>query len=148
MVRLELPLLPPSANNAYGNRRGGGRYRTEELITFETESKLTLVQKFPREMQVLKRHKPYLIGVRFFFEVLENIGFATGKTMNRYKRLDADNRVKFVLDILAEAGGIDDSQFTDLIIQKRQGMPEHTVLWVWSLEDEEPPSDGLLRTLQ
>jgi Holliday junction resolvase RusA-like endonuclease len=149
VVRLELPGLPPSANNAYGNRRGGGRFRTEALISFQTTSKLELARRFPREMMTIKPHKPYLIAVRFFFEAIENAGWATGKAANRYKRLDADNRIKFVIDVLAEAGGVDDSQFTDFVVQKRQGTPERTVLWVRSLEEEKATSgDELFRALQ
>jgi Holliday junction resolvase RusA-like endonuclease len=148
MIRLEVPYLPPSTNNAYANIPGGhGRRLTDIGRSFLLRTKTLLVQKFPAEMRIFKPNKPYVLAFRFFFEVTENKGFATGKAASRYKRLDVDNRIKLFADALKDAGGIDDSQFLGLYAEKQQGTPERTIVFAWSAEEESSPFDDTFRHL-
>ena len=147
MIRLELPWLPPSSNHAYGNNPFGGRYLAGAGKEFLTLTKTHLVQKYPSQLRLFKKNKPYLIVFRFIFEELENKGFAGGKTKTRYKVFDGGNRTKLLEDALKDAGGIDDSQFLTSAWQKMKGTSERTIIWAWSLEEEETPLDGLLRAL-
>jgi len=147
MIRLELPWLPPSSNNAYINNGFGGRTLSKDGRAFLTATKAHLTQNYARQMLLFKPQKPYLIVIRFFFEDLETKGFATGKAKNRYKTFDGGNRTKLLEDALKDAGGIDDSQTMTSVWQKAQGRPEKTLLWAWSLEEERSPFDELLEGL-
>ena len=146
MIRLELPWLPPSSNHAYTNNGFGGRTLATAGRKFINETRAHLVQHFPREMRIFKPDRPYLVVLRFFFENIENA--SKGKGAARYKKLDGGNRTKLLEDALKDAGGIDDSQTLISIWQKAQGIPERTILWVWSLEEESTPFDEPLERLQ
>lgn len=147
MIRLELPWLPPSTNHAYTNNGFGGRTLAAEGRAFKLETKVHLAQKYRRELMLFAPNKPYLIALRFFFEEIENKGFAKGKAKARYKTFDGGNRTKLLEDALKDAAGIDDSQTLVSIWEKRQGTPERTVLWAWSLEEESTPFDDFLQHL-
>ena len=147
MIRLELPALPPSSNHAYINNGFGGRTLSAAGKKFLITTKAHLAQQYPREMMLFKPNLPYIVVARFFFEHLENTGFATGKAQNRYKRVDGSNRLKLLEDALADAGGIDDSQFLSTTPHKVQGTPERTLVWVWSLAEESGPVYDALRSL-
>lgn len=156
MIRLELPGIPPSVNNAYTNnpkRRlpngqmvGGGRKLTTEGKNYLTTTKATLAQKFRKELVFLKPNIPYLVVVRMFFETIENAGYPK-KTDTRYKTFDITNRIKLLEDALKDAGGFDDSQTLMFLTHKVQGLPERTVIWLWNVEEEETPFDGPLLSL-
>jgi hypothetical protein len=145
-ICIEIPWLPPSSNNAYFNLPRGGRALTTEGRKFLNETKAHLVQAYPREMRIFQPNKPYLIYIQFYFQLVENRGFATGKAESRYKKFDGGNRIKLLEDALKDAGGVDDSQTLCLIWRKQVG-EEHTRLQAWSTEEEATPFDNILRTL-
>jgi len=146
MIRLELPWLPPSSNMAYVNLPNGhGRRMSDEGKKFLLNTKLHLVRCYRREMLMFKPNRPYAMVLRFHFEEIETKGFTQGKAKNRYKVFDGGNRTKLLEDALKDAGGIDDSQTMWSLWQKVPATPERTVLWVWSLEEEGTPFDGILR---
>ncbi len=147
MIRLELPLIPPSLNNAYFNRPHGGRVLTKAGKNFKNLSESHLSRTYPQELRFFQANKPYLIVIRFFFEDVETKGFASGKAKNRYKVFDGGNRTKLLEDVLKDVGGIDDSQTLTSIWEKKQGLPERTLLWAWNLEEEATPFDGTLASL-
>jgi hypothetical protein len=156
MIRLELPYLPPTSNNAYenvpkkrlrsGQMVGGGRRLTTEGTKFLTETKTLIASKFTREMLFFKPNVPYLVVIRFFCPDIENKGWAQGKAENRYKKFDGGNLTKLLEDALKDVGGIDDSQTLRSFWEKVQGAPR-TVLWVFNLEEEATPFDEPLRAL-
>lgn len=148
MIRLELPWLPPSSNKAYINRRGAGRMLGDVGRKFLTTTKAHLAQNYPSQLRFFEQNQPYYMFFRFIFEDLENKGFATGKAASRYKVFDGGNRTKLLEDALKDVGGIDDSQTLVSLWEKRQGMPERTILWAWHPGTESTPFDELLRTLQ
>lgn len=147
MIRLELPFMPPTSNNAYFNLPRGGRKLTEQGREFLTRAKTHLVQKYPGQLKLFQKNKPFLLTFRFYFEEVETKGFTEGKAKNRYKTFDGGNRTKLLEDALKDAGGIDDSQTMTSLWQKVQGTPERILIWAWSLEDETTPFDELLRSL-
>lgn len=148
MIRLEIPWLPPSSNHAYFNLPRGGRSLSDAGKEFLARTKAHLVQKYPQQMTAFVKNKPFLMLFRFFFEELENKGFVGGKAKSRYKIFDGGNRTKLLEDALKDAGGIDDSQTITSIWQKMKGAPEKTLIWVWSVEEEETPFDEVLWNLQ
>lgn len=89
-IRFTLP-LPPSLNNAYGNRKDGrGRYPTKTLIQWKTEAGW-LVQASEKRRIV----GPYRIAI----SVPEKMPG------------DLDNRPKAILDLLVEHGVTPDDRF-------------------------------------
>lgn len=149
MIRLELPYLPPSSNHAYANNSFGGRRLSTLGRAFLLKTKVYLAQHYPREMMLFKPNLPYLVVMRFFFDDIENAGFAKGKAKARYKVFDGGNRTKLLEDALKDAGGIDDSQTLTSIWQKvpTVGTGERTFIWAWSLEEETTPFDAVLQQL-
>jgi Holliday junction resolvase RusA-like endonuclease len=146
MIHLKIDGLPPSLNNLYVKTRGGGRALSEEGQKYKRETITYLAQQFPQEMRKLKPNVPYLALFVFYFETLENKGWATGKA-SRYKRTDAGNRVKIIEDCAKDAGGYDDSQNMSLIIVKRQCVPptpEQSHVFIWDLSVERSPFDDVL----
>jgi Holliday junction resolvase RusA-like endonuclease len=146
MIRLELPSLPPTTNHLYVKTRGGGRALSEEGRKYKTETTSLLQREYSRELFTLKKNVPYLVVFRFWFETLENKGWAKGET-SRYKKLDVTNRAKVIEDCLKDAGGFDDSQDFIVILEKRQGMPERSTIWMWALGSERTPFDDVLHNL-
>ena len=147
MIRLELPYLPPSSNQAYVNIPRKGRGLSPKGRKFKTTATAHFAQKYPREMMFFKPNKPYLIVMRFHFELLENKGFATGEAESRYKVFDGGNRTKLLEDALKDAGGIDGSQTLTSIWQKEKADHEYTIIWAWALEEESCELHELVRSL-
>jgi hypothetical protein len=147
MIRLELPWLPPTVNHAYkpgltfdSRHKPHAKIELSEIgRSFKSQAAPYLSSNYPQELRIFERNKPYFCPMRFYFEAIENKGWAAGKAENRYKRVDASNRIKILEDSLAAAGGVDDSQFMAPFAMKVQGLPERTVIWVYSLEDEKAP---------
>lgn len=127
--------LPPSVNKLYTKNKWGGVSLTAKARSFRERVKKQMNQhlghlsRFP-----VTADRVYLFRIILFFEALENPGwferwekdtFVTRgkskgelkgkrgerKAKTRYKKIDYDNRVKFIQDCVVEAVGIpDDSQ--------------------------------------
>jgi Holliday junction resolvase RusA-like endonuclease len=110
---------------------------------FKTETSAHLAQKYPQQLVFFKPDVPYQLLMRFFFEATENKPGAKEK----FKRIDVDNRIKLLQDVLTEVGGFNDAQVQDVTGQKRQGLPERTIIWAWNLAEEQPPHDGSFASL-
>lgn len=148
MIRLELPFVPPSSNKAYFNLPSGhGRTLSTEGKKFKRETTAYLAQHYPQQLAFFRPNQPYLMLFRFFFEDVETAGFAKGKAKFRYKTFDGGNRLKLLEDCLKDVGGIDDAQTLTSIWEKKQGLPERTVIWSWNPEEEATPFDESLASL-
>lgn len=111
-----LPFLPPTSNNIYVNKSGGGRFLSSEAKTFKTRAITHIQTECLAKITRLDRSAIYRVWYAFFFlpEEILNISFGNGKkgsAATRYKRMDVENRIKLVADSLATAIGIDDCQF-------------------------------------
>ena len=143
MIKIVLPGLPPSVNEAYSDiikRKGKRSVAIRVLSTkgrkYKREMLAHIVQNFPAEMMFFKPNVPYGIAMQFAFVALENKGFTTGKAKNRYKRVDVTNRAKIAEDVLAEAAAFDDSQNLTAILDKCRHSVEETRIWVWDIVQE------------
>lgn len=113
--------LPPSTNKLYQRIRNGGVILTKEARTFRERlhqkviDELPSLSNFPVTAETLYRFDTIL-----FFESLENQGWhktytkgknkGKRKAATRYKKIDVDNRVKFLQDSVMASLGADDSQ--------------------------------------
>jgi len=145
MIHMSFEGLPPSVNHAYltvmkgvGKARHPIRVLTPEGKKFKNETTASLVRNFPSELKIFKPDIPYAVIGRLYFPRLLNKGWPD-EAQSKFKRLDADNRLKLFLDVLKDAAGIDDSAFFDVCAQKAEGA-EKTDIWVWNMEEECPPT--------
>lgn len=162
MIALYHPGLPPSANNAYVNIPRGGRRLSKEGEKYKNETVAYFARTYREGLKTFRKDVPYLVVMLFYFDQIENEGWATGKAKNRYKRFDATNRPKLLEDVLKAAAGIDDSQHVAVYLQKRAVVEcearatargslvenhsqEHVDVLVWDLEKEANPFDAALR---
>jgi Holliday junction resolvase RusA-like endonuclease len=124
--------LPPSTNKLYQKRREGGLALTKAAKKYREHVKnvigqhVGLLSQFPVDLETI-----YEFDVTLFLEGTENAGwferFTKGpskgqrKAKTRYKRIDYDNRIKFVQDCLVKSIGIpDDSQVFRGVQEKRE----------------------------
>lgn len=99
--------IPPSMNNAYPTGKNGRRYKSAELTRWQTEFQIWsfLNRMHVLELQSYFSRKGFLrVDCEFYFKH-ERVLCKDG----RAKRLDADNRLKSLLDSLTNLIGIDDS---------------------------------------
>jgi Holliday junction resolvase RusA-like endonuclease len=136
--------LPPSINALYQRRGGGGIALKPAAKTYDeglrrkVADHLYLLQEFPLTLETV-----YQLDIKLYFEKLENPGwfelFEKGpnkgkrKAKSRYKKIDYDNRIKFLQDRIVKAIGIpDDAQIFRGIQEK--------------LEDKESPRAEVIIT--
>lgn len=158
MLVLHHPGLPPTANNAYVNLPRGGRRLSKEGEKYKNETLAYLARNYRTELMTFKKNTPYLVVMSFFFDSIENKGWATGDAKTRYKIFDATNRPKLLEDVLKDAAGIDDSQNLDVYLRKRSvkdcqfftpyvpHRQEHVDIYIWDLDKEANPFDGAFRS--
>lgn len=149
--RLELITeLPPSTNRLYQRRRGGQIALTEEAQRFRERIKSVVVNKMGRVMSFpIGPDFIYRFDIVCYFDALENPGWfeywdrdvhyakdskdgkhrkgelkhkrGERKAVTRYKRIDYDNRIKFLQDCVSKSIGIlDDAQIFVGYQEKRQ----------------------------
>lgn len=146
MIKLYIPLFPPSTNKAY-YVRSGRLHLTETGKNFKNNVTAHLLQVYPKELRFFKRNNPYLVYLRLYFSAVENAGWP-GKCETRYKKFDGTNRIKLLEDALKEATGVDDSHHFAFLVEKRICSPkeqEHVEVLVWNLEEEATPLDAFAR---
>jgi len=123
--------VPPTTNKLYQTRRGGQKALTtvakayKNHVSTVVKDNLAKVSRLP-----VDKERVYLFWLTVYFEQLENPGwfkkFVRGKNKgerkakDRYKRLDVDNRVKFVQDCVAKSLGIDDCQIFRSVQEKME----------------------------
>jgi Holliday junction resolvase RusA-like endonuclease len=141
VIHLHYPGLPPSVNDAYTTvlTKVRGKLRPKRVLTkegkkFKKEFAGHIAQTYPTELTIFEKNTPFAVVGQFGFPDLINKTWPE-KAESRYKKRDADNRLKLLLDALPS--GIDDSQFMVVTASKIQG-PEETHLWVWNMEEEAP----------
>lgn len=110
-----VPFIPPTANNCYKTiwaRRM--RVLTAEATAFKRRVAAEVVPKYLPQISALDRKAVYHIYYRFFFEkdnvMTKTFGMKNGAD-SQYKKMDLENRLKLLTDVLATSIGIDDSQF-------------------------------------
>lgn len=135
MITLTLKQLPPSLNEAYSTFRGR-RVLSAKGTAYKQETTLELQRAYPAEVCFFRQDIPYRVEVHLFFDTIFNKGWPkTAET--RYKRVDADNRLKLLLDALSNAVGVDDAQFLELEVHKGElpkGQVHRVVIRVTELE--------------
>lgn len=121
-LTLIYPNIPPSLNSLYQtNRRTGVVYMVKEGKAFKEE-----FSKYAKENWISKIHSfnsdaIYKINFDFYFPEEEIINKEFGKDKrikNKYKKVDVDNRVKLLLDLVSSVFGFNDTQVFSFSAQK------------------------------
>ena len=147
---LTLP-LPPSDNQMYENmpsrpiKRGGKTILLTggRRLSSAGESFKKIVQDRVGELaacspHVLLQNIPYTLILKVFFDVVENKGWPDS-TQNRYKKVDATNRIKLVTDAVAEVTGVDDRHHFLTTVRKERDASNPRIELILR---EQEPRDG------
>lgn len=146
--------LPPSTNALYIKRRGGGIALSETARSY-AESVKAVAARHVAEISQLPDDPEavYEFKLTLYFDKLENPGWfeiwqkdtyvgrgknagkllgkaGQRKAETRYKRIDYDNRIKFLQDQVAKALGIDDCQIFRGVSEKREGVEPRAVVTI------------------
>lgn len=142
MISMTIPGLPPSTNNVYFDRQvatgKGGKPVVKRILNDQGRKyKLTtstyLLKNYSDMLKLLKPDIP--LGLAIILDAPNLINKGWPKTAkSRYKKFDASNRIKLLEDAIAEACGIDDSNFVYVISGKRLG-DEQTHIWIWDIDE-------------
>jgi len=127
--------IPPSLNNAYPTGRGGGRYKSKELVCWEREfsgwacQNANAIGLVRQELATAQRFLS--IDCVYYFRK-ERILTKDG----RAKRLDVDNRLKILIDAVTNLTAVDDSlvwqgSFKKVISQTGVDFCDVRVSWVY-----------------
>ncbi len=120
-----VPYLPPSSNHIYinisrGKKGGGGRFLSKEAEAFKNQMMFLVATSTAHlNLEAIPKKDPnalFEVFYVFFFpeEDLLNGTYGNGTkkaAATRYKRMDAENRIKLVADAFSKGIGIDDSLF-------------------------------------
>ena len=120
---IELDLIPISLNKLYRQFRGrtiiskeGREFKSLVSFLVSKIDSTALMGQFT-ETEGLK------VSIRFYSDKFYT---KDGRIRKRY--LDADNLLKVVLDVVFKEIGIDDSYITKLVISKKPGIYDRTVI--------------------
>ena len=109
--------FPPSANKMYIRTRHGP-VLSSEARKFKSKASIQLLQQWAFSPKP-DPHVAYKLELAFFFPLLENKGWLTGKAKTRFKRKDVTNYIKVLEDIIAKATGVDDSCNMEVVVSKK-----------------------------
>ncbi len=140
--------MPPSSNNCYKTIKAKGhmmRVLTTEASTFKKRVLSEVVTKHLADITKLDKTAIYDVTYRFYFAVADvltkSFGAAKNGAKSQYKRMDLENRLKLISDVISDGIGIDDSQFFAGHQEKRSclgigGLPQvHVFLRKRQLEE-------------
>ena len=139
-LRIHLPFLPPTVNHAYVNKKTGGRFLSKEGRRFKESAAALFRAKYGAALRGLDANAPYGLAVRFGFPYVENETWPK-RAARRYKKWDLSNRVKLLEDALCSACELDDSQFLDVVLEKRVSDSPETTIWIWEHAPGQIPSE-------
>jgi len=122
---ITIPFIPPTSNHIYVTQRNSKkRFLSKEAYKFVNDYKQLVVSTYLPIIGRLDSTGLFEIWNVCYFPVedLLNKSFGSGEksaAKTRYKRMDADNRVKLINDCLSKALGVTgDEQFFDERVTK------------------------------
>lgn len=112
---IQIPFMPPSSNNCYTMvwaRRI--RVMTAEAKAFKHRVITEIVPNYLPDISRLDKGAIYAVHYRIFFNRDDVLTKTYGKKKGAespYKKMDLENRLKLLSDVVSASIGIDDSQF-------------------------------------
>jgi len=127
MLRVWVPMLPPSSNRIYiRHPQGKGKILSSEARTFKTRAMEVMQQEGGVAFLKTVTNVPYRLHLVFFLPKVEVAKSSVGA---RYKKIDLSNMVKLIEDTVSEATGIDDSHNFQVFLEKHCD-PKHPGIYV------------------
>lgn len=149
MIHLKIPGLPPSTNHAYTTivkGRAPIRMLTKVGRAYKTETSALLISGYPTALAKIKPEYSYSAAYIFTTSRLTTKDWPrTAK--NRFRKLDATNRVKLLEDVISEVTSVDDSNNMAVLVAKRHGDAERTDVFIWREDELDDPITSILREL-
>lgn len=125
--------LPPSDNKLYTtfrNRRiltkAGRQVKNQVKGLIAT----AMAQYVFNDRAAPSKNVPYEMSITIYFDQIENKSWGKNPKTTRYKKVDAQNRQKLIIDAVTDALGIDDSIIFSLTIRKKCD-PNRPRIKVW-----------------
>jgi len=116
VLDIRLP-FPPSVNKAYVTTRSGRRILSAKGKEYKREVARIVAEHCADKPETVLGEVKLELTINLHMRT-ENKGWSTGKSKNRYKRVDASNRVKLLEDALFSVLGVDDSLVFLLHVEK------------------------------
>jgi Holliday junction resolvase RusA-like endonuclease len=140
VIHMVLEGVPPTDNHAYSThvvKKGRSlipmRTLTTEGKAYKTTTTAAIVRQYGMLLAKVGKDFPYTLGIILYLPTL-NKGWPYS-AKSRYKKLDALNRTKLLSDALADALGIDDSQFVQVSVAKVHSEAEATHIYLQEYQD-------------
>lgn len=142
--------LPPSSNNIYFNRGGGGRQMTTEARSWKIGAKKEIFRQGGLSIQsAFDSTKLYCMVLYFWFDVLVNKGWeerykrgkkkGQRKAETKWKKMDQTNRIKLAEDTIAASTGVDDSaSFIHALVKDFDPDDPRLTIAYYEIEDSDP----------
>lgn len=142
--------LPPTSNNIYFNRGGGGRTMTTEARSWQNKAVKEIMRQSKLGIQSeFDPTRMYWLDLHFFFEEVINKGWnefytrgakkGQRKAENKWKKIDLGNRLKLLEDTVKITVGVDDSATFVLHLTKDcDPTAPRVVVALYSMPEEEP----------
>ena len=111
-LQMVYPEIPPTSNKIYFQ----GTRLTQHARTYAENFAKYMFEHYGPEAMQLDKTSAYYIGLRFYFDTLENESFnnpdvpASKRAKSWYKKIDLTNRIKLLEDCIRDFIDIDDSQ--------------------------------------
>lgn len=120
-LRIRLTVdLPPSDNKIYVSGRRGVRFLSSKANKFKISvADQILKLSYDYDGEWFLENIEYEVIIRVFFPAIENKGWVKGNAKSRYKKSDATNRQKLVIDAVMEGIGVDDSHISKATLYKK-----------------------------
>ena len=141
--------MPPSVNRLYRRGQHGMVILTDEARAYHEHVKQVISDKYLHLLNRFPIHPEIVYGfsITLYFSAIENPGWfefytkgkqkGERKAKTRYKRVDIDNRVKFLQDTVTKTVGIpDDSQIFVGHQRKVKGNTDHVIVRLYVSDSE------------
>lgn len=124
-LRMELYLpMPPTDNHIYINipygRKLSKTAKRYKAVVKEEVSKLAVSSNLS-----FRNHIPYCVRITLFMDLYTK-GWPS-KALWKFRKVDATNRTKLLLDAVSDAVGIDDRHFVTIVTRKEEMLDEQCV---------------------
>lgn len=127
-ISVVLP-MPPTSNNIYANKPGGGRTKTTHARSWQNRAVKSIIRDAKLGFQDgLDPNKRYLLILVFYFDQIINKGWGQFykkgkkkgqmKVETKWKKIDLSNRIKLAEDTMKIASGVDDCATMALLLLK------------------------------
>lgn len=116
-LKIRLSEFPPSINKLYVSLPRFGKAMSQEGKRFKRVVLAQMQEEWGPDLVKVDPNTAYEVEIYVYFPLIINKGWPE-TAQQKYKKRDADNLLKLLLDTLADAMGIDDANFLRITVEK------------------------------